>query len=57
VSIQIDGKSVHASGETFELSNTGKVLFPDDSITKGELVEFYAQVADAMLPYLPEEPW
>ena len=56
MSIQIDGKSVHASGQTFDLSNTGKVLFPDDNITKGELVEFYAQAADAMLPYLKDRP-
>jgi len=55
-SIEIDGKSVHASGRTFDLSNTGKVLFPDDNITKGELVEFYAQVAGAMLPYLKDRP-
>jgi bifunctional non-homologous end joining protein LigD len=56
VSIQIDGKHVHASGESFDLSNAGKVLFPDDGITKGELVEFYAQVAGAMLPYLKDRP-
>ena len=52
----IDGKKVQASGHSFELSNTGKVLFPDDGITKGELVEYYAQVADAMLPYLKDRP-
>jgi bifunctional non-homologous end joining protein LigD len=55
-SIEIDGKHVRASGESFELSNTAKVLFPGDGITKGELVEFYAQVADAMLPYLKDRP-
>jgi bifunctional non-homologous end joining protein LigD len=55
-SVEIDGKHVHASGESFELSNTGKVLFPGDDITKGELVGYYAQVADAMLPYLKDRP-
>ena len=54
--VKIDGKHVEASGVSFELSNTGKVLFPDDGITKGELVEYYAQVADAMLPYLKDRP-
>jgi bifunctional non-homologous end joining protein LigD len=54
--VTIDGKKVQASGHSFELSNTGKVLFPDDGITKGELVEYYAQVADAMLPYLKDRP-
>jgi len=55
-SVTIDGKKVQASGHSFELSNTGKVLFPDDGITKGELVEYYALVADAMLPYLKDRP-
>ena len=54
--VKIDGKHVEASGVSFELSNTGKVLFPDDGLTKGELVEYYAQVADAMLPYLKDRP-
>ena len=55
-SVKIDGKHVEASGVSFELSNTGKVLFPDDGLTKGELVEYYGQVADAMLPYLKDRP-
>ncbi len=54
--VKIDGKHVEASGVSFELSNTGKVLFPDDGLTKGELVEYYARVADAMLPYLKDRP-
>ena len=47
---------VTASGLTVKLSNTGKVLFPDDGITKGELIEYYGQVAGRMLPYLRDRP-
>jgi bifunctional non-homologous end joining protein LigD len=41
---------------TVALSNTGKVLFPDDGITKGDLIQYYQDVADQMLPHLRERP-
>jgi bifunctional non-homologous end joining protein LigD len=41
---------------TVELSNTGKVLFPDDGITKGDLVEYYRGIAGRMLPLLRDRP-
>lgn len=44
---------IKAGGITVELSRTGKVFFPDDGITKGDLIGYYAGVAARMLP-LPE---
>jgi bifunctional non-homologous end joining protein LigD len=41
---------------TVELSNTGKTLFPDDGITKGDLVRYYSGAASAMLPLLRDRP-
>ena len=41
---------------TVELSNTGKVLFPGDGITKGDLVAYYQAVAGEMLPLLRDRP-
>jgi bifunctional non-homologous end joining protein LigD len=41
---------------TVELSNPGKVLFPDDGITKGDLVEYYQGIAGRMLPLLRDRP-
>jgi bifunctional non-homologous end joining protein LigD len=38
------------------ISHPDKVLFPDDGITKGELAEYYASVAEAMLPHLRRRP-
>jgi bifunctional non-homologous end joining protein LigD len=32
------------------------VLFPDDGITKGELIEYYARIAPRMLPHLCDRP-
>ncbi len=39
-----------------ETSNEDKVLFPADGITKGELIEHYARLADVMLPHLADRP-
>lgn len=39
-----------------DVGNADKVFFPADDITKGEFVEYYAKVAEAMLPYLEGRP-
>jgi bifunctional non-homologous end joining protein LigD len=41
---------------TVELSHTDKVLFPDDGISKGDLIEYYHAVADWILPKLADRP-
>jgi bifunctional non-homologous end joining protein LigD len=48
--------AVTAAGITVELSSTGKVLFPEPQITKGDLVGYYRDVASRMLPYLGSRP-
>jgi bifunctional non-homologous end joining protein LigD len=50
------GDSVTAGGITVKLSRTGKVLFPGDGITKGDLVEYYPAVASRILPHLRDRP-
>jgi bifunctional non-homologous end joining protein LigD len=49
-------QAVTVSGISVELSNAGKVLFPDPEITKGELVDYYRGMAARMLPYLKDRP-
>jgi bifunctional non-homologous end joining protein LigD len=39
-----------------ELSNVDKLLYPDDGVTKGDVIEYYRTVADAMLPHLAGRP-
>jgi bifunctional non-homologous end joining protein LigD len=39
-----------------KLSHPDKVLFPDDGITKADLADYYASVADAMLPLVRDRP-
>jgi len=50
-------ESVTVAGIKVELSNTGKVLFPEDpEITKGDLVGYYREMAGRILPYLRDRP-
>jgi bifunctional non-homologous end joining protein LigD len=39
-----------------EISRPEKVLFPDDGITKGDLIEYYARIAPRILPHLRSRP-
>ncbi|HUK70760.1 MAG TPA: non-homologous end-joining DNA ligase [Streptosporangiaceae bacterium] len=41
---------------TVSLSNTDKILFPDDGISKGEVIGYYHDIAARMLPYLRGRP-
>lgn len=39
-----------------KVSNADKVLFPDDGLTKAELVAYYRDVSPWLLPYLRDRP-
>jgi bifunctional non-homologous end joining protein LigD len=39
-----------------EITHADRVLFPDDGITKGDLVDYYGEVADVMLPHVKGRP-
>jgi bifunctional non-homologous end joining protein LigD len=39
-----------------EITHADRVLFPEDGITKGDLVDYYAEVADVMVPHLKDRP-
>jgi bifunctional non-homologous end joining protein LigD len=41
---------------TVHVPNAGKVLFPDDGITKQDLARYYADAAGRMLPWLRDRP-
>ena len=38
------------------LSNLDKVLFPESGFTKGQLIDYYANVAPVMLPHIQDRP-
>ena len=43
-------------GRTLSLSNLDKVMWPKSRTTKGQAIDYYARVADALLPHLEERP-
>jgi bifunctional non-homologous end joining protein LigD len=50
------GGAVRVDGRDIEISRPEKVLFPDDGITKGELIEYYARIAPWILPHVSNRP-
>ncbi len=43
-------------GHSVTVTHPDKILFPDDGITKGELVDYYERIADRMLPFVRNRP-
>jgi bifunctional non-homologous end joining protein LigD len=52
----VTSDQVRVGRRTIQLSRTDKVLFPDDGLTKGDLVSYYEAVAARMVPYLKGRP-
>jgi bifunctional non-homologous end joining protein LigD len=53
-----EGRRVHVDidGKTLVLSNLDKVLYPEIGLTKGEVLDYYRQIAPAILPHLAGRP-
>jgi bifunctional non-homologous end joining protein LigD len=45
-------QTVEVDGRELKLTNLDKVLYPKAGFSKGEMVDYYAKVADAMVPHL-----
>ncbi|HEY8556904.1 MAG TPA: non-homologous end-joining DNA ligase, partial [Actinomycetes bacterium] len=51
-----DAWRLEADGRELRLSNLNKVYWPDEGITKGDLLTYYWNVADLLLPHLHDRP-
>jgi bifunctional non-homologous end joining protein LigD len=47
---------IEVEGVTLRLSNRDKVLYPQTGFTKGDLIDYYAMIAPALLPHLAGRP-
>jgi bifunctional non-homologous end joining protein LigD len=43
-------------GRELSLSNLDKVMYPDTGFTKSQILDYYARIADVMLPHLRSRP-
>ncbi len=53
---QGQSRQVDVDGHRVELTNLDKVLWPETGFTKGEVIDYYARVADTILPHLHDRP-
>ena len=49
-------KTAPASSDEPALTNLQKIYFPEDGISKGDLIDYYKGVAPYILPYLKDRP-
>jgi bifunctional non-homologous end joining protein LigD len=46
----------NVGGHDMKFTNLGKVYWPDDNVTKRDLINYYYQVAPYILPYVKDRP-
>ena len=45
-----------SKGVTLDVTNLGKVFFPEKKLTKGDLMRFYVKIASMILPVMTDRP-
>ncbi len=48
--------AVDIEGRTLALTNLSKVLYAETGFTKGEVIDYYAGIAEVLLPHLADRP-
>ncbi len=47
---------IRIESKAFEISNRDKIFFPEAGITKGDIIDYYQEIAPAMLPHMKDRP-
>ena len=51
-----DKSEITVGGHTLKLTNLSKVFWPEEGYTKGDVINYYRDIADFILPYLKDRP-
>ena len=51
-----DEQVVTIGGHRLKLTNLGKVLYPETGTTKADVIDYYARVADVLIPHAANRP-
>ncbi|MGE5297895.1 MAG: DNA ligase D [Acidobacteriaceae bacterium] len=51
-----DEQELRIGSQPVKVTNLNKIYWPDEALTKGELIEYYRKVAPFILPYLKGRP-
>lgn len=49
-------QTIELNGRSLALTHLDKLFFPDDGLTKGDLIDYYRRIAETMLPHLRQRP-
>jgi bifunctional non-homologous end joining protein LigD len=52
----VSGERIEVGSRTIEVANLDDVIFPNEGITQGDLIDIYRRLADKMLPHLEGRP-
>jgi bifunctional non-homologous end joining protein LigD len=47
---------IEIEGRKLKLSNLDKVLYPEDGVTKAQIIDYFVRIAPALLPHLADRP-
>jgi DNA primase len=47
---------IEVEGRELAISNMDKIYYPESVFTKGEVISFYSEIAEVILPYLRNRP-
>src|SRR5579884_2716979 len=54
--VRTKAESLTVGGHRLQLTNLDKVFWPEEGLTKGDLISYYRDIAPFILPYLKDRP-